>query len=84
MLICFLVSKKNKIYKLVFDVQQTLGSSVGITIKNSGLTETYISFANYNQATHTVYFSPESSSAGIAWFASASDGTLQGNHLLLE
>jgi hypothetical protein len=67
--------EKNKIYKLVFDVQQTLGSSVGITIKNSGLTETYISFANYNQATHTVYFSPESSSAGIAWFASASDGT---------
>ncbi len=66
--------EKNKIYKLVFDVQQTLGSSVGITIKNSGLTETYISFANYNQATHTVYFSPESSSAGIAWFASASDG----------
>jgi len=67
--------EKNKIYKLVFDVQNTGGSSVGITIKNSGLTETYISFANYNQATHTVYFSPESSSAGIAWFASASDGT---------
>jgi len=68
--------QKNKIYRLQFQLTSVGGSGkAGITIKNSALTETYVSFASYNAATHTVYFSPKESNGGIAFFASEVDGS---------
>jgi hypothetical protein len=68
--------EKNKIYRLQFELTSVGGSGkAGITIKNSALTETYVSFATYNASTHTVYFSPKESNGGIAFFASEVDGS---------
>jgi len=68
--------EKNKIYKLQFTLV-SLGASgkTGITIKNQGLTETYVAFNSYNAATHTVYFSPQTGGGGIGFYAAAADGS---------
>jgi hypothetical protein len=70
--------EKNKIYRLQFTLSNIGGAGkAGITIKNSALTETYVSFASYNVATHNVYFSPKESNSGIGFFAAETDGTTQ-------
>jgi hypothetical protein len=67
--------EKNKIYKLQFTLVSIGGDGkVQITIKNQALTETYASIGTYNAATHTVYFSPQSSGGGIGFYAATDAG----------
>ena len=54
--------EKNKLYKLQFTLTAVGGDGKAqLTIKNQALTETYALIGTYNAATHTVYFSPQSS-----------------------
>ena len=67
--------EKNQVYKLQFTLTAVGGvGKAGITIKNQGLTETYVSFNSYNVATHTVYFSPQTGAGGIGFYAASSAG----------
>jgi len=68
--------EKNKIYKLQFAlVSIGGGGKASITIKNQGLTETYIALTSYSAGTHTVYFSPQTSGGGIGFYAADEDGS---------
>jgi hypothetical protein len=68
--------EKNQVYKLQFTLV-SLGAAgkTGITIKNQGLTETYVAFGSYTAATHTVYFSPQTGGGGIGFYAADLDGS---------
>lgn len=67
--------EKNQVYKLQFTMTAVGGvGKAGITIKNQGLTETYVGFNSYNVATHTVYFSPQTGGGGIGFYAASSTG----------
>jgi hypothetical protein len=67
--------EKNQVYKLQFTMTAVGGvGKAGITIKNQGLTETYVGFNSYNVATHTVYFSPQTGAGGIGFYAASSTG----------
>ena len=72
--------EKNQVYKLQFTLSSVGGAGkAGITIKNQGLTETYVAFNSYNASTHTVYFSPQTGAGGIGFFAAAADGSATEN-----
>ena len=67
--------EKNKLYKLQFTLTAVGGDGKAqLTIKNQALTETYVSIGTYNAATHTVYFSPQSSGGGIGFYAATDAG----------
>ena len=67
--------EKNQVYKLQFTISAVGGDGKAqLTIKNQALTETYASIGTYNAATHTVYFSPQSSAGGIGFYAATDAG----------
>mgnify|MGYP003132781358 FL=1 len=67
--------EKNKLYKLQFTLTAVGGDGKAqLTIKNQALTETYALIGTYNAATHTVYFSPQSSAGGIGFYAATDAG----------
>lgn len=62
--------EKNKIYKLQFKISNIGGGSkVDLKVQSADLSETYIDTTRLATGTHTLYFSPKTSNAGIAFYS---------------
>ena len=62
--------EKNKIYKLQFEIENIGGGAkVDLKVQSADLSETYIDTTRLAASTHTLYFSPKTSNAGIAFYS---------------
>ena len=62
--------EKNKIYKLQFTISNISGGGkVDLKVQSADLSETYIDTTRFAAGTHTLYFSPKISNAGIAFYS---------------
>ena len=62
--------EKNKIYKLQFTISNIGGGAkVDLKVQSADLSETYIDTTRLAASTHTLYFSPKTSNAGIAFYS---------------
>ena len=62
--------EKNKIYKLQFTISNIEGGGkVDLKVQSADLSEAYVDTTRLAAGTHTLYFSPKTSNAGIAFYS---------------